>query len=243
MPLKYLRVWRSRLQQRSLNVRSWNDLAADSLLRGATIALVGNAGYLAETQQGEFIDSHDIVIRMNNFRTSGFEPCVGRRTDVFLTNFWEDIDFVSPDAAGARFVASSMPNNFRTVRRRGVALRHGPMITAGMRKMGRREVFVPPLEWFLQRISQIGRYPTTGGVGVMLAVEHLLASARSLYITGFSFFEGRNHYFSQREKDTANHNVDREKQLLGELLLPLTASKRVTLDESMQSSLPRAAAA
>lgn len=47
-----------------------------------SIAIIGNSPRLGEAHHGERIDSHDVVIRVNDGRTIGFEAFGGARTDV-----------------------------------------------------------------------------------------------------------------------------------------------------------------
>src|SRR4051794_24257549 len=86
----FVKSFVTRWRQRSLNVRGWNSFPD---LNAKSVAVVGNAGYLGDLAQGDFIDSHDMVIRMNNFRIQGFETQVGTRVDLFMTNFFTDIDY------------------------------------------------------------------------------------------------------------------------------------------------------
>ncbi|KAJ7297635.1 hypothetical protein O6H91_09G112500 [Diphasiastrum complanatum] len=51
-----------------------------------TCAVIGNSGILLNKTYGEFIDSHDMVMRLNNARTSGYEPAVGRKTTLSFIN-------------------------------------------------------------------------------------------------------------------------------------------------------------
>ena len=62
--------------------------------REQAVAVVGNSGKLLTEEQGEFIDSHDIVIRCNLAKTEGFEKNVGTKTDFrFIAgkSFWRDL--------------------------------------------------------------------------------------------------------------------------------------------------------
>ncbi|XP_042484364.1 beta-1,6-galactosyltransferase GALT29A-like [Macadamia integrifolia] len=58
----------------------------DSNGRYASCAVVGNSGILLKTEYGELIDSHDIVIRLNNARTEGFQRNVGSKTNISFVN-------------------------------------------------------------------------------------------------------------------------------------------------------------
>ena len=226
-----------RNRQTTFGVRPWEALAARDLWTEASVALVGNAGYLAEVRQGGFLDSHDVIIRMNNFRLAGFEEAVGHRTDVLLTNFYKDIDFSNPALHQASVVVSSSPNNFQRIIGRGLFIRHGERITSGMLKLRAREVFVPDTERFLGWIKQIGRYPTTGALGVFLLLDYLLPVIRTVYITGFSFFAGRSHYFNNASIVPNNHNVDRERTILCARLEREILAGRVSVDPIMNAHL------
>ena len=223
--------------QRTFRVRPWEALAERDLWAEASVALVGNAGYLAEVRQGGFLDSHDVIIRMNNFRLTGFEEAVGHRTDVLLTNFYKDIDFSNPALHQASVIVSSSPNNFQRTPERGLFIRHGERITTGMLKLGASVVFAPDTERFLGWIEQIGRYPTTGAVGVFLLLDYLLPVIKTAYVTGFSFFAGRSHYFNDATIVPNNHNVDRERTILSARLEREILAGRVSVDPIMNAHL------
>lgn len=225
------RCW---LEQRRLQVRPWSELAQEAPLRGASLAIVGNAGYLADLQQGEQIDRHDFVLRMNNFRTHGLERQVGRRLDLFLSTFYHDVSFDNPLLGEAKYLIASVPNNLRKA---GLNWRHGQAITAGLRSLGRQEVFVPSLESFAEKRRQIGKYPTTGAMALYLALEHLVPVCGAIYVTGFSFFTGRSHYFSERQIVAANHDPEQERALFAELLRPRWRSGQISFDPQLAQAL------
>ncbi|XVF05190.1 hypothetical protein REPUB_Repub05bG0150400 [Reevesia pubescens] len=49
-------------------------------------AVVGNSGILLKSDHGELIDSHEVVIRLNNARTERFEKNVGSKTSISFVN-------------------------------------------------------------------------------------------------------------------------------------------------------------
>ena len=55
-------------------------------IKFGTCAVVGNAGNLQATKYGAVIDSHDMVFRMNQAPTRGYEDVVGRRASFRLIN-------------------------------------------------------------------------------------------------------------------------------------------------------------
>jgi hypothetical protein len=192
---------------------------------------------LTELTQGELIDRHDLVLRMNNFRTAGYEPHVGRRVDIFLTTFHSDVNLTSPHLDQARLIVASVPFNFFKSRPNGLQHGHAAYITAGLQQLGRNLAYVPELSYFLSLRRQIGRYPTTGAMAICLALDFLLPVCDRVYLTGFSFFEGRSHYFQGEKIVPRNHDPARERQLIRQRLQTHVAAGRVNLDERLAEQL------
>tara|TARA_B100000795_G_scaffold201662_1_gene155480 strand:- start:298 stop:1059 length:762 start_codon:yes stop_codon:yes gene_type:complete len=94
-----------------------------------TCAVVGSSSSLLGHRNGELIDSHDQVIRINMPVISGFEDDVGRRTTVQM--FWGDFGQSTPrfDEAqaglppGERAVAVQAPSTKRDIESHFEALR------------------------------------------------------------------------------------------------------------------------
>jgi hypothetical protein len=225
----------TRWQQRSLAVRNWSSFPAVEACGTGSVAVVGNAGYLRKLALGPLIDSHNLVIRMNNFQIAGFEPRVGSRVDVFFTNFFTDIRYERSELAEVKYVVASVPNNFRKVRRQHIHHRHAEHLVAGLRAMRRAEVFVPAYDNFRGLVRQWGAFPSTGLMAVLFALDFLPCA--KLYVTGFSFFQGTAHYFQDQPASARNHDFLRERELFRALLAPHLASGRVVVDPLMQGLL------
>src|SRR6056297_3358499 len=106
-------------------VEPWTALP-DSLNRNMRIAIVGNAGYLLDRNEGNRIDDCDLVIRMNNFRLSGYQRHIGSRSDIVMTNFSPySIDFRNPELRSSGLLVSSRPTNFFRHRKLGIKDRMG----------------------------------------------------------------------------------------------------------------------
>ncbi|XP_020679167.1 sialyltransferase-like protein 1 isoform X2 [Dendrobium catenatum] len=58
----------------------------DSSPRYASCAVVGNSGILLNSDRGELIDGHELVIRLNNARTHGYQRKVGSKTGLSFVN-------------------------------------------------------------------------------------------------------------------------------------------------------------
>lgn len=67
------------------------------LVKNKTVAIVGNAGCELGQGKGEEIDSHDVVIRFNNYKTEGFENDYGLKTNIWVRgSAGEDIKYRNP---------------------------------------------------------------------------------------------------------------------------------------------------
>lgn len=50
------------------------------------IILIGNSPSVLSKKNGHIIDKFDIVVRLNDFKTNGYEQYVGSKTDILITN-------------------------------------------------------------------------------------------------------------------------------------------------------------
>ena len=57
---------------------------------GKTVAVVGSAPSVLENVGG-YIDSHDLVVRVNNYKLKGYEDNVGRRCDVHYSFYGSSV--------------------------------------------------------------------------------------------------------------------------------------------------------
>lgn len=224
-------------RQWSLQLESWSALAAREEFSNASLAIVGNAGYLAELPQGAQIDGHNLVLRMNNFQVAGYERQVGARTDIYLTTFHRDVKLTNPALRPAKIIVASVPNNLRRDRSRGVLHAHGVQITAGLHQLQKSQAYVPAWDYFLAKKGLTGKYPTSGAMAIFLATEFLAPRCRSIYLTGFSFFRGKSHYFSEQTISPRNHDMEREEGVLRDQLQPLVNTGKIKLDKQIAEQL------
>lgn len=223
-------------QQKGIHVLNWKDFL-DTIKNKISIAIVGNAGYLTEIKQGSKIDSYDIVIRMNNFCIYGFEEMLGSKVDIFFTNFGGSIKYQA-EVQQAKYILASRPNHFFKTKHRAFAHRKGKHLTTGMKKMQRDTVYAPSLEYYSHWIEKLDITPTTGFMAIVFVLDCLKSRLDKVYITGFSFFQDKSHYFSNQHVDPEGyHDVEREKNYLKTLFIPLIENKILELDEKMYDYL------
>jgi len=156
---------------------------------------VGNGPSLLGKKNGGDIDSSDIVIRMNNFQTKGFEDDVGNMLDIFLTNGWNDVavpdrsDFV--EVWFSRRIGSSFLSA-----RRACEFLSGKFCS---------QVASQFLEEFEKQYDTL---PSTGLCGLDMLLARDPAKVK---IFGFDHFENKNlHYFDKSGVEHVTHISDAE---------------------------------
>ncbi len=193
------------------NNRHFARFLAD-LDRAERIMLVGNSPALIGRGLGAEIDAADLVIRLNDFVTTGFEADVGRRTDWWLSSAAKQARPDPASIAGANAlliqpVAQHFPDPAAFVRGR-LGLVSGP------RAVG----YLPP---WLHRLSEAIPYPTkTMGFRAIVMLEFLLQ--RPFRAIGFDFFASEGmHYFDPdqtRLRVSEIHAIDFERAFVAEVL-------------------------
>lgn len=227
-----------RHRQRDLTIRTWDEFATEAAAAGS-VAVVGNAGYLADLAQGDMIDRHAVVIRLNNFQTIGHERRVGSRCGIFFTNFFTDIRYDRPELAHVEHVVASVPNAFAKQRRLYLHHRHAEHIATGLGQLARREVCVPSTADFTAACTACRAVPSTGLMALWFVLHHL--TFERLFVTGFSFFRGSPHYFRGERSSGHLHDFARERQLVAAWLTPLLDRGVATCDPVLANDLRAAA--
>jgi hypothetical protein len=191
----------------------------DAFPAGQSIAIVGNSGSLAQWQMGHEIDRADVVIRFNECRVRDWEPQVGARTDLLITN-----PYVEKRA--------------QTI---GVEV-HPKMVMvifSHQRRGSRSELMkwlgtAPFMSTFAPRLHKVANVPpdlpiSTGTYGIYL-MSRLLLPARML-ITGFSMFNARYapyYWDAEVPSGVAKHDFPREALVFVRLLNSLSHRVEIT---------------
>lgn len=162
---------------------------AAEYLRGKTVAVVGSAPSVLDNEP-EFVDSHDAVLRVNNYKTGYLQ---GYRCDVHYA-----------------FYGSSVRKSAENLKQDGVKLcmckcpdakplecdwheRNGKLLGIDFRYIYRAradwwfcDTFVPTIEHFLRSFHLLGKHVPSTGFAAILDV--LACGPSSVYLTGFDFF-------------------------------------------------------
>jgi hypothetical protein len=189
-------------------------------LRGKRVAVVGSAPSVLHNKL-DFIDSHDVVVRVNNFKV-GEAP--GLRTDVFYSFFGSSIRKTHAELRTVRLCMCKLPNS-------------KPLSSAWHEQRGKYEgidyryiyrqraawwfcqTFVPDDARFLAKFELLGKHQPTTGFAAILDV--LACEPAEVYLTGFDFFNSGLHNVDEKWRaknpdDPIRHRPDLERAWLAE---------------------------
>jgi len=200
--------------------KSHHDRLFEKLLEGKSVAVVGNGPQQINKDTGKEIDSHDIVIRFNNYRIDGYEKDYGNRTDIWVRNcnIYETKNRQNPEQFKMivwRFIKSHWENH-----------RELWLVAAAQSLVGKvvygtipEDVIIDVSEW----LNPNGNTnPTLGAIVIKFLVDYTKAKYVNVY--GFSFLDAEDdektgtHYYDDYI-DFANHNSALEAKLLKEMLI------------------------
>jgi hypothetical protein len=187
---------------------------------GKTAAIVGSGPGCLENEPG-FIDSHDVVCRINNYKTG---PAQGYRTDVFYSfhgsSIKKTVAELKTDGVGlvmckcpdAKFMESEWHR--KNGKPHGVDFRY---IYRDRAKWWFCPTYLPTTAEFLEVFAALdGHIPTTGFAAIYEVLKH---GPHSVYLTGFDFFSSGVHNVDERWKpgnpaDPIGHSPELEREWL-----------------------------
>lgn len=208
-----------------------------SLLRGNRIAIVGSGPSSLDNEPG-FIDGHDIVVRVNNYKTGAAQ---GFRTDVHYSFYGTSIKKSAEDLKRDGVwlcmckLPDSQPIDSEWHRKRGkLAGIDYRYIYQSRKDWWFCDTFIPDNERFLAKFELLGKHqPTTGFAGILDVLE---CEPRAVFLTGFDFFTSGIHNVDEPHRvknldDPICHRPDLEAQWLRDNAskYPLTFDKKMTV--------------
>jgi hypothetical protein len=173
--------------------------ALESFVKGKTVAIVGSGPSERGKGLGGEIDSHDIVIRINNHTVKGFEADYGSRTDIWAKHTSDYLRHDLPDTGIKMVVYAANWMRDRLVYGYKDAIE---------RDLSKRIVDYCDALDRAALTESINGHPMTG----TLLIEKLRHSQMaSLDAYGFSFLEsgdsGYAHYFNDKDVSTPSTTV------------------------------------
>jgi hypothetical protein len=185
-------------------------------MRGKTVAIVGSGPGSLGNEPG-FMDSHDIVVRVNNYKTGEQQ---GYRTDVHYAFYGTSIRKTAPQlqADGVTLCMCKCPDSKplesewheRNGRQVGIDFRY---IYKNRAPFWFCDTFVPEDARFMEKFDLLDRHiPTTGFAAIL---DVLACDPKSVYLTGFDFFASGLHNVDEAwrpgdPQDPIGHRPDSE---------------------------------
>lgn len=206
------------------------------VFNGRGVAIIGSGPGVLDNEPG-FVDSHDVVVRVSNYKT-GLQA--GFRTDVHYSFYGTSIKVSASQlmAEGCKLCMCKLPNSqpidsdWHRQRGKMVGIEYR-YIYRNRRDWWPCDVFIPDDARFLAKFNLLGRHQPTTGFSAILDV--LDCAPSSVYLTGFDFFTSGLHNVNERWRpgdpsDPICHRPDLEAAWIkaNKERYPLTFDKRLT---------------
>jgi len=185
-----------------------------------SVCVVGNSGNLLDEEMGSKIDSCDVVIRIQKFRTKGLEVHVGSKTTVVA------FAWCSPDKI--RDWTNYASINLEEVTLWSTFPLQGRRYNTAMEILGHTNILQPNPESYQKIINDLYsdfwiKKPSSGISSLMLAMEQF--PDHDIYICGFDDKIEKDHYYDATHIDkldpgmtVSGHNWEAEWKYIGGLL-------------------------
>lgn len=188
--------------------------------KGKSVAIVGSGPGVLTNKSG-FVDSHDVVVRVNNYKLTAE---TGSRTDVHYSFYGTSIRKTAEELKrdGVNLCMCKCPDahaiesewHRRKNKMEGVDYRY---IYRNRKDWWFCDTYVPDADTFLRKFNLLGRHIPTTGFAAILDVACFDPSA--IYLTGFDFFASKIHNVDEpwREKNTDDpfrHRPDKELEIV-----------------------------
>lgn len=198
------------------------------------VAIVASGPGCLDNEEG-FIDSHDIVVRVNNHKLT---PATGFRTDVHYSFYGTSIRKSAEElqregvrlclckCPDAKFMDSPWHEQMR--KPQGVDFRY---IYNQRKDWWFCPTYVPTLQEFLDSFNLLDRHIPSTGFSAILLIASL--KPKSIYLTGFDFFSSRIHNTNEpwrpgNPDDPIGHAPEKESEWLRKNTKHFTLDKRLT---------------
>lgn len=185
-------------------------------MRGKTVAVVGSGPSVLQNDTG-FIDSHDVVLRVNNYKR-GMQQ--GFRTDIHYSFYGHSIKKASGELRrdGVQICMCKCPDDKpikspwheRNGRLHGIDFRY---IYKARAAWWFCPVYIPDSQSFRQKFELLECHIPTTGFSAILDV--ISCAPKSIYVTGFDFFSSGVHnvdepWSEKNTDDPISHRPDLE---------------------------------
>jgi ubiquinone/menaquinone biosynthesis C-methylase UbiE len=216
---------------------SYIDKTYHNFVKNKKVIVVGAAPHLLNSKQGNFIDSFDLVVRINKgFElTEDMQIDLGTRTDIIysgVTTQWHIHGKIIPEElkGKVKWICSSNISE-------GV----GTKIEEKFRQ--RNKNLIPfhtiNLQFHKKIMQKLDSYPNSGTTAIL---DLLLHEVKELYITGFTFFQKRKEcnkiyfpgYRPETQYNDPAHNAPRQLEYMKEIV---KQDSRIKVDDVLHKIL------
>lgn len=204
----------------------------DKLIKDKKVIIVGPAGYLEGKNLGEYIDSFDVVVKINYALLNTNYKDYGKRTDVLYNYLCEDphgnVDVLSKELNDK--VLEKKPKFIITTFAK-------PMMLQRYKYMLKNRIkhILLEREFFDSVGKEVINAPNTG----IVAIKHLLSlEPKSLNVVGFDFYEGgyQKGYLNQKGNNNKVHNNFSQLMYLD---LLCKGDSRIIIDDRLKSVISK----
>lgn len=188
--------------------------------RGKTVALIGSGPSALMNPPG-MIESFDLIVRVQNYRTKGFEAILGKRTDVHYSFYGTSSRKTREEliADGVKLCMCKCPDGSLPFKSPWHLANGKPLGTDYRYIYTSRapfwfcDTYAPTMDRFMQYLSVIqsedtkppyvGHQPTTG----FACMLDLMSFGCDVFVTGFDFFTSGIHNLNQAWEGTVQNGV------------------------------------
>jgi hypothetical protein len=206
------------------------------MFEGKSVALVGSGPGSLDNPKG-LVDSHDVVIRANNYKLF---PATGKRTDVHYSFYGRSIRKTARELQrdGVKLCMCKCPDakfmesewHTKNGKLNGVDFRYIYELRKGW---WFTDTYVPSVAEFMEHFDLLGGHVATTGFAALLDV--LSYNPERVFMTGFDFFASKLHNVNERWKklnpdDPIGHVPDVERAWFKENYdrFPITMDARLS---------------
>lgn len=162
------------------------------------VLLIGNGPSCLNNEFGELIDSHETIVRFNDFITKGYEEYVGSKTDVWVKtkkSIKHDNDKFKHKYYVHPRVLNSSDNELSRLHEKGY------------------EIIPVNFHDNIDKLIKGNSWATTG----LVMIYYFMEMGYKVSIHGFDFFENGVHYYNDGSK-MVGHKPDLEKEIVTNLI-------------------------
>lgn len=187
------------------------------------VLVLGNAPSLLDREMGKEIDKFDTVIRINNYRVSGYEKFVGTKTDYAIISpaCMDSEELRALDPSKVFVSGSNLRDDYDKISKRLMDEKRGCKVLPPQENVLKSSIYVDGLRLEMDFDLAKEQWPSTGIIAVQWARDRH-GKAAKVYVHGFDFYSDNrttlSRYFGVTTKADGKHDFDREKLYMQSML-------------------------